>query len=119
MLKVPQPRNKLEKEIEKEILHYLNLIPGVFAWKNDTQGLIGPGGRLRARTGFHINGGSDILGCMEPTGQLIALEVKRPGGKVTQAQDAFIAKIRALGGIAGVVYSVHDVERLIKGERAS
>lgn len=51
---------------------------------------------------------SDILGCL-PTGRIFCCEVKRPGGKVSDAQKAFIDSINASGGLAFVAYSVEDV----------
>jgi len=54
---------------------------------------------------------SDILGCYQ--GKLLAIEVKKPGGRVSPDQTRFIERVNAEGGIAFVAWSVDDVvERL-------
>lgn len=43
-------------------------------------------------------------------GKFVAIEVKRPGGKVSADQSAFLEGVRAAGGIGIVAYSVKDVQ---------
>lgn len=52
---------------------------------------------------------SDFLVCLE--GRFIAIEVKKPGLKMTEKQELFQHEVRAAGGIAFVAYSVDDVVR--------
>jgi len=52
---------------------------------------------------------ADLLVCLD--GRFVAIEVKRPGGKVTDGQREFLRKVTAAGGIAFVAYSVEDVVR--------
>ncbi len=50
---------------------------------------------------------SDILGCYQ--GRFLAIEVKKPGGRVSPDQETFIARVNEEGGIAFVAWSVDDV----------
>lgn len=61
-------------------------------------------------------GSSDLIGWITINGQAVflALEVKTVKGKPTEDQLNFIAQVKAAGGIAGVVRSVEDVEKLLK-----
>jgi hypothetical protein len=52
---------------------------------------------------------SDLLVCFE--GKFVSIEVKRPGGKLTDGQERFLHNVRAAGGIAFVAHSVDDVVR--------
>lgn len=52
---------------------------------------------------------SDLLVCGE--GKFIAIEVKRPGGRLSPLQEQFLHDIRAAGGLAFVAYSIDDVVR--------
>jgi hypothetical protein len=51
---------------------------------------------------------SDILAC-SPIGQFWAIEVKKPGGKPSSDQIAFLSRVRANKGIAILAYSIDDV----------
>jgi len=46
-------------------------------------------------------------------GRLYALEVKRPGGHLTQAQARIIEQIKAAGCVAARVESIQEVEALL------
>jgi hypothetical protein len=52
---------------------------------------------------------SDFLVCLD--GKFVAIEVKRPGYKMTEKQELFQHEVRAAGGIAFVAYSLDDVVR--------
>ena len=76
-------------------------------------------GRLLRRDGtvgqwlrFGWPGCPDILGQL-PGGRLLALEVKRPSGRVRPEQEAFLDKVRTGGAVAAVVRSVDDVHELL------
>ncbi len=76
-------------------------------------------GRLARRDGtagqwtrWGFTGCPDILGQL-PDGRLLAVEVKRPGGRVRPEQAAFLERARAGGAAAGVVTSLEELERLI------
>ena len=86
----PEPR---EKDITKSIRDLLKML-GVFHWKHWG----GPMG---------TDGVPDILGVWQ--GRFLGIEVKRPSGIVSPAQEAFIANINKAGGLAFVARSVDDV----------
>lgn len=50
---------------------------------------------------------SDILGIY--LGKMLAIEVKKPGGKLTPEQQRFIDRVKIEGGISFVAYSIDDV----------
>lgn len=58
------------------------------------------------------NGVPDIIGCYK--GHFIAVEVKRPGNKPTELQQAHIDDINNKLGHAIVAYSVDEVETMLK-----
>jgi hypothetical protein len=53
----------------------------------------------------------DVLCCYEH--HFVALEIKRPGGRLTPIQAAVIDQIRAAGGIAEIVTSVEDTALIL------
>lgn len=87
-----------EKSITNDILKYLKTVEHCFAFK-EHGGMYGTAGI------------PDIICCIN--GNFLAIEVKRPGGKVTKLQNKTISKIIASGGIAIVAFSVNDVEKAI------
>lgn len=106
MVKLKPP---LEKHIQRQILDYL-AANKIFAWKNHT------GGQYMPRNERFIpspsKGASDIFGILNQgfaKGRFLAIEVKRPGGRVTQLQQNFIDNVNENGGYAFVAYSVDDV----------
>ena len=56
-------------------------------------------------------GTPDVLGCLR--GRMLAVEVKRPGGKPTALQEHELRLWAACGAIAGVVTSVDDLTALL------
>jgi hypothetical protein len=58
---------------------------------------------------YGFPGMSDIFGQLKRTGQLIAVEVKRPGEHPTPNQQAFLDCVRSAGGIAFCARNVDDV----------
>jgi hypothetical protein len=59
---------------------------------------------------FGFPGCSDLIG-QTVEGLFLAVEVKRPSGKPTVDQTAFLERVRAAGGVAFVARSVDDVLR--------
>lgn len=55
----------------------------------------------------------DILACVD--GRFVAIEVKRPGGVLSEIQKSQLTKIRSNGGIAIVATSVSDVAEQMLG----
>lgn len=99
----------LEKDIERAILLYLELLPECFAWKNDNVGIYDPRKKTYRKvvSKFKPAGVADIIGIY--MGKFLAIEVKRPGGKTTEHQKAFLEQIKISGGIAFVAHSVDEV----------
>ena len=74
-------------------------------------------------------GSSDLIGLRSITigpehlGQTLAVfaavEVKAPTGRATAEQQAFIATVAAMGGLAGVARSVEDAAQILQINRAS
>jgi len=94
-----------EKEIQSAIMEYLALA-GHFVWRNNSGGFTDQKGHYYR---YGLTGSSDIIGAHGRTGQFIAIEVKRPNGKVTEAQNRFLETIKRCGGIGIVARSVSDV----------
>lgn len=80
-------------------MRYLNSLPGCYA--------------VKTRGDYRQGGQPDILGSYQ--GRVLALEVKRPGGRATPLQLATLAKWRQAGAVAGVVRSVEEVKNLMGG----
>jgi hypothetical protein len=58
-----------------------------------------------------MTGLPDLIGCVD--GRFFALEVKMPGGKVSDVQQYVMSRVRAAGGIVGVPRSVADALAII------
>lgn len=106
----------LEKDIESQILKWLNFQPGVFAFKINTVGVYDASrGIYRTnRNPFIINGTSDILGTVH--GRFIAIEVKTPKTikKISENQQRFLDKVTQMGGHSIAVSSLSQVVEFIE-----
>ena len=119
------PKNaRPEKEIQRAILDYLALVPGVVVWRNNVGAMFGQHKGKRWAVRFGAPGLSDIIGWRsEVLGDkshqwrsrpvFLAIEVKRPGGKLSKEQAAFLNRVMQAGGIAFVAESVDDVSRAL------
>lgn len=107
---VPRPGAK-EAEVLSAVLAYLRLHPQV-AWvrRMNVGATEASDGRYIA---FGFVGCSDIIGQMRD-GRFLAVECKREkGGKVSDAQAAFLATVGKHGGVAGVARSIDDAVRIL------
>lgn len=103
----PTQPKPLEAAVLKAVLRALALHPRV-AWAHRMNvGAFRDGDRY-VRVGFV--GCSDIIG-QTTDGRFLAVEVKRPGGKPTEAQVEFLGRVQRAGGVAFVAWSVDDVAR--------
>jgi hypothetical protein len=87
-------------------------LKGILAWRSDNAGVRRS---VAGRTFWSfsgLKGVSDILGIVEG-GRLLAVECKAPQGKVSPDQQWFIDTVQALGGLAGVVRCISDLEKLL------
>jgi hypothetical protein len=106
-LKSSQPK---EQAIQAQILTYLKL-KGYYVWRNNSGATrAGKFGERFIRYG--LVGSADIIG-LTKQGTFLAIEIKRPGGRLSLHQEAFLEAIRANKGIAIVAYSLTDVEKVL------
>lgn len=94
----------LEKDIQSSIMDYLHM-KKIFSWKEHSGGMMIEGGTRYMPLG--LKGKADILGCYK--GLFLAIEVKRPSGKLSVDQAYFLEAIRNAGGIAFVATSIDDL----------
>lgn len=87
-----------EKTIENKIKSYLDSI-GAYYIK--THGNV-----------FSKSGVPDIIACVN--GRFVAIEVKKPDGRVSELQKANIKLIKQSGGVAFVAYSLEEAKRYLK-----
>ena len=100
---------RLERDIEKEILLWLNLQQKCKAWKNKSTGTYDPVRRcFRKNSGpFTEKGSADILGIFH--GRMLCIEVKSAKGRLRPEQMEFLQSMADLGAICLVARSLHDV----------
>lgn len=113
--KVPRKAKvPLEKEVLKACLEWL-AAHGWFAWRQNSGAVAGEyKGKRRFMRFNSAPGCSDILAIK--AGKLLCLETKRPGGKVSDKQRAFLARAQEAGALAIVAYSVQDLEEKLRLE---
>lgn len=111
-----------EKQIESQILEWLNYQKGIFAFKVNTVGVFDPKKevfRVNRNPFLHL-GTADILGICD--GRFFAMEVKTPLGlkralsKPTPhdiRQQQFIHTVKRFYGFGGLVCSINDAAALI------
>ena len=100
----------LERHVLASVLEALRRHPNVaFAWRMQS-GLFQDGNRY-IRVG--AKGIPDVVAMLKNSGQLVGIEVKRPGAYATGPQEYSLALIRANGGRSGIAYCVEDALRII------
>lgn len=102
-------RPALERDIQLAICDYLAL-RRYFFWRANTIPAPAKDGGFRAMPKYGMTGVPDII--VVKDGRFIGLEVKRPGGKVSEAQAEFARACMRAGGRYEVVRSVDDVQRV-------
>lgn len=98
----------LEKDIQRACIEFLHL-KKIFCWRNNTGAFVG---EYKGKTRFlryGYPGSADILG-MLPDGRFLAIEVKRPGNKLSDMQKVFAKKTVKNKGVYMVVHSVDELE---------
>ncbi|GHU20025.1 hypothetical protein FACS189475_08250 [Betaproteobacteria bacterium] len=112
----PEPR---EADIQSAILQALNVHPSV-AWAermNSGAGrLMYPGGKASRFIRFGFPGMPDIMGQLKD-GRLLAIEVKRPSGRVSDEQQAFIQRAAENGALAFVARDAGTVWEKLNSEQ--
>jgi len=100
-----------EPQIQKQILQYLSA-KGIFAIRVNsgaTQITNKKDGKTRYVRFNSAIGCSDIIAIWPKSGRFLAIEVKRPGGRLTPEQKQFQERVEASKGMAIVCYSVDDL----------
>jgi len=110
------PLGVTEAEVLRAVLAMLHHHPQV-AW---AERMNTGAGRLVQRDGrpghfvrFAFRGCSDVVGQLTD-GRFLAVEVKRPGGRLTASQAAFLELVRDNGGLAFVATSADDVPKNLR-----
>lgn len=83
---------------------------GAIVWRNNTGSLPDTNGRW-VQYGL-CKGSADLVGIFE--GRFLAIEVKKPEGRLRKEQRQFLDIIRKNGGIAGVARYPSDVKKILK-----
>lgn len=104
-----------EQQIKKTIADYLRL-KGYVVVNHRSVGIKKPNGKYiplpNGETGV-----SDLLAC-SPSGQFVAIEVKKPGGKPSPNQLEFVKRISNNGGVGFIAYSLDEVIQALAISRA-
>jgi hypothetical protein len=95
-----------ETAVVKAVLQYLQHVRGWVAWRSNSGALKAENRLVR----FGTPGQADVLGVL-PGGRLLAVECKRPGGKTTALQRAWLDMVASAGGLALVVDGVESLAR--------
>lgn len=102
-----------EKEIENEVLNYLNLLPGCLAFKVNTVGI------YDQRLGIHrklskwvMPGTPDVIACYR--GIFCGFEIKTRKGRQSESQKVFQERLeRKANGFYFVVRTIKEVEEAL------
>jgi hypothetical protein len=95
-----------ERDVLAAILEWLPYCKAVAWFARMNSGALKVDDRY-VRLGF--NGCSDIVGQLRD-GRFLAIEVKRPGGELSQDQVEFLGKVDRYRGVAFVAFSLEDVQ---------
>jgi hypothetical protein len=131
-----------EADVQQAIRLALGLEPGLVLWRNNVGAAFHAETKRPVQYGVGGTGGADLIGmllvnvstiCEDPTGcdgshvacvghqkqiaRFIALEVKKPGGRVRAEQWGFLELVRNNGGFAAIVHSVEEAREAITRAR--
>jgi hypothetical protein len=98
-----------EADVIKTIDEALSIF-GIFHFRNNTGAIKTPQGTF---VRFGSPGSADFLGIC-PGGKFLSVEVKRPGGRLSPAQSAWLDAVNHEGGVAIWVDSVDSLERQLR-----
>ncbi len=105
-----------ERDVQSAVLTYLKLCQSVaWAQRMNTGQATFETTHGRRHVRFAFVGCADIIGQLK-NGRFLAIEVKRPGGKPTPDQQAFIDMVNRHGGVAFVADCVATVEAVLGGK---
>jgi len=95
-----------EQDIQRDCLAYLKEL-GYMCWKQPSQGLRVAGGKRVKKRGGGTVGHPDIMALKE--GIFYCIEVKKPGGKVSKGQVAWLIYAQTNGAKCMVVRSLEEM----------
>lgn len=110
-----------ESDIQRAILTHCNRLPGVVLWRANSGAVTATyKGKTRFIRFNGMPGMSDLIGWQQVrmmtadhvhhfVARVVAIEVKRPGAKLTPLQAGFLDMVRKAGGLAFVAISIDDV----------
>ncbi len=109
----PEPTEAQAMQAVRTALHYHPAVAWVARVNSGSAWLRGKDGRDRPVKFHDIDGCSDLLGQLRGSGRLLAVEVKRPStrGDATDAQLAFLQRVRNAGGVAFVAAAADEAIR--------
>lgn len=103
----------LEKQIQNDILEYLNSLPHCKAWQTQSGAIYDPTRKaFRKPPKWAPVGVADIIGIWH--GHFLAIEVKRPGGRISEHQRQWLSEMVEQGAIAMVAFRLSDVVQLLE-----
>ena len=114
-----------EGDVVKACLQYLTVVRRWPALRNNTGAARFAGRGKSYFVRFGLEGSSDIIGIVprlvdgdgnELRGLFLAVECKKPGGRLRPSQQAFLAAVSAAGGLALCVKSVDDLIAALDAE---
>lgn len=111
----PEPKEADVLAAIKQALALLELRGRVVWWARMNTGkgkVLRANGSASQWQQWGFTGCPDILGQLND-GRVLAIEVKRPSGKLRPEQDAFLSKAAGAGACAFVARSVDDVWRAV------
>lgn len=108
----PRKNSRPEAACLVEVLKTLRGHPAVAWVERQNSGAFKDGKRF---VRFGWTGCSDVLGQLRD-GRFLAVEVKAPGGKASDAQQLFLDRVRSAGGAAFIATSAADVFRNLPSE---
>jgi hypothetical protein len=103
----PRKNSRPEAACLLEVIKTLRGHPAVAWCERQNNGAFRDGKRF---VRFGWPGCSDVLGQLRD-GRFLAVEVKAPTGKASEAQQLFLNRVRAAGGIAFIATNAADVIR--------
>lgn len=99
-----------ETEIMRDIREAVNATGKATLWRNS----VGYDSTTRVKYGLGV-GSADLVGFMHETGQMIAIEVKTPVGRLSKEQKLWLAFCAAKGARVGVARSVEEALAILDG----
>jgi hypothetical protein len=98
-----------ESAVIRAVDEYLT-VSGIQHWRNNTGAHVEGSRFIR----YGKPGSSDFCGVCPGSGRFLAVECKRPGGKLTEPQRDFLDMINRNGGVGIVVSSIESLEIQLK-----